>query len=321
MHETTSPTMSKKALPRYERVKDHSHERRFTPRDGRILTWVYELRFLTREQIQRLEFDPNSARYCRARLRWLFDAGYLDRRRLDLGTGYGANMPVYCLGVQGADWIALSQKMDRNDLDWKPRDNEAEEQFLAHTLAINDFRINTILAARQAGFELEWIDERSLKRREAKDYVEDPKTGRRISVVPDGYFVLEGIPGSDGRSHQACFALELDRGTVKPKSWRQRVRIYRQWWETGMYRRRYKTRSLRVLTVVESARRAKNEEDKERLIRKRVAHLKEWTEREGGKDRFWFTTAGGITPETIFDEPIWQKAGFDDWYALIRSAE
>ena len=306
-------SQAKKLRPRYQRVDKHP-DKRLTPRDGRVLNWVYEMRFLSREQIQRLEFDSSSGRYCRDRLRRLFDAGYLDRRRLDLGTGFGANMPVYGLDKKGAEWIALDQKMDSSEVDWKPRDNEVNPYFMEHALAINDFWIDVVLATRESEYELErWIPERTLKSEEMKDYVDDPKADGRIAVVPDGYFCI-GL--ADGR--RACFALELDRGTVKKKSWRRKIRGYLEYARSGRYRERYGTTSLRIVTVVQAARRAQGDEDEERLIRTRVEKIKGWTEEEGGDKLFWFAAEPDVAPETILAGQIWQVGGADGHYGLIE---
>ena len=306
-------TEQKQFRPRYQRAEEYPRKR-FTPRDGRILSWVYEMRFLSREQIQRLEFDPNQGRYCRDRLRWLFDEGYLDRRRMDLGTGFGANRPIYCLDEKGAEWIALDQKMDRSEVSWRPRDNEIKPYFLEHTLAINDFWSDVVLATRDSEYELtRWIDERTLKSQEMKDYVDDPAGRGRIAIVPDGYFCIR-LP--DGRI--GCFALELDRGTVKRKNWRRRIRGYMEYRTSGRYEKRYGTPSLRVLTVVQAARRARDEEDEERKLRRRVEKIKGWTEDEGGQKLFWFAAEPDITPETVLTGEIWQIAGEDGEHNLIE---
>lgn len=311
--DTDQMTEKKELRRRYERAEEYP-SRRFTPRDGRIINWVYRMRFLSRKQIQRLEFKPNQARYCRARLRWLYDEGYLDRRRMDLRTGFGANMPIYCLDEKGADWIALNQKMGRSEVDWKPRDNRVKIYFMEHTLAINDFWIDIVLATRESEHELvRWIDERTLKSDEMKDYVEDPSGSGRISIIPDGYFCL-GLP--DGR--RACFALELDRGTVTRDRWKTKIRGYVEYTKSGRYEKRYGTPSLRVLTAVAAARRAGTREEEERKIRRRVEKIKKWTEDEGGKRIFWFAGEADLGPETVLTDPVWQMAGQEGQYRLLE---
>jgi hypothetical protein len=66
-------------LPRYWRASVPP-PMQLTARDIRLVRWVHEMRFLTREQIQRLEFTPSTVSYCKRRLALLFHHGYLDRK-------------------------------------------------------------------------------------------------------------------------------------------------------------------------------------------------------------------------------------------------
>ncbi len=43
-----------------------------------------------------------------------------------------------------------------------------------------------------------------------------------------------------------------------------------------------------------------------------------FTEREGGKGRFWFMTFANVTAETVLTEPIWSVAAKDGLYSLTR---
>ena len=65
-------------------------------RDKRIIAAVYEYRFLTRSQIQRL-FNINCITRANVRLRKLFDHGYLDRRFRPTVTGTSES--IYVLGM------------------------------------------------------------------------------------------------------------------------------------------------------------------------------------------------------------------------------
>jgi hypothetical protein len=287
-----------------------------TQRDRRIISWVYKMRFLTREQIQRLEFSPTTTSYAKKRLMLLYQHGYLDRRPLPMGTGFGSSKPLYCLDSDGADWLAHAWKMERSELDWTPRDNEASTYFMQHLLDINDFRITATLAAQKKGWPLEWTDERTLKRAEMKDYVTDPEGGTRIAVIPDGYFSLYQVP-IKGQPRRASFALEIDRGNMEPRPWKRKVRGYITWWATGQYQARYQTQSLRVLTVVSAARRARDDTHERQLIERHVDKLLSFTEQAGGQRMFWFAAAHMLDEDTLFDEPIWSVATSPGRHPLI----
>ena len=92
----------------------------------------------------------------------------------------------------------------------------------------------------------------------------------------------------------AHFFLELDRGTMTTRRFKQKILAYQVYYASGAYQRRYGTRSLRVLTVTTSAGRTES--------------LKRISEQAGGKQRYWFTTLEEITPQTILETPIWQVA-------------
>jgi len=264
-------------------------------RDLRILSRVYELRFVTRDHIQALEFAPTTASYCKRRLALLFHHAYLDRTFIPLTPGFGATRPIYTLAARGARIVGHELK---TDLDWRASDKNRELYFLQHTLAINDFRICAILAAQRLGLSLDWVDERTLRRREMKDYVSDPKRdGAKLAIVPDGYFRLD----------DASFALELDRSTVEEKPFKTKVRAYGNWKLSGTYKKRYDTESLRVLFVI-----ASKERDPHRLER-----IKRWSEAEGARSLFWFADSADVTEHDIFTQPVWQVAGRDGRYALL----
>jgi hypothetical protein len=262
------------------------------------------MRFLTREQIQELLFSPSTASYCKRRLALLYHNAYLDRIYVPALNSFGSTKAIYTLAPKGASVVARDRKVDERELDWRARHNDRELYFMRHTLAINDFRIALTLGAQERGLSLTWTDERFLRRREMKDYVEDPKhRGRRLAVVPDGYFTLEG----DG--HIRAFALEVDRATVEEKPFKEKVRAYGEWKVTGTYERRYAIKSLRVLWVIADVTR-----DSTRLER-----IKRWTEAEGGRSLFWFAMLDELTPESVLDGEVWQKAGSECRYALLSS--
>lgn len=288
-------------LPRYRRAS-HPPAMQITARDIRIVLAVYEMRFLTREQVQLLEFSPSTASYCKRRLSLLFHNGILDRKFIPAPGSFGSTRAIYCLTRKGADLIAHELAVSPSDLDWRPNLSERELYFLQHTLGINDFRIWATLYARQNDVVLEWTDERALRRREMRDPVPDPKVkGQKLAVVPDGYFTIR----SDGTA--SAFALELDRATVEEKPFKTKVRAYGEWKRTGAYAKRFGTDSLRVLFVV-----AQNERDPYR-----VARIKRWCEVEGGRSLFWFADAGDVREDSIFSGPIWHVAGREGLHSLI----
>jgi hypothetical protein len=124
---------------------------RLTEPDHRIIFSVCRMRFLTREQIQRLEFSPTTERYAKRRLMLLYQYGHLDRRRLLMDTAFGSSKPLYCLDSKGGDWLAHAWKIERSEFPWKPRDNEVSGYFMRHLLDTNKFRISVTMAGQMGG--------------------------------------------------------------------------------------------------------------------------------------------------------------------------
>src|SRR5262249_54589652 len=142
-----------------------------------------------------------------------------------------------------------------------------------------------------------WLDERGIRLAHANELVdihdpEHPAEVLSVKLFPDGYFSLT----SD--ENRYCVFLEIDRGTEtvstidwKRPSWTRKIMTYLQYYRSGAYQTRYHTRSLRILTVTTSER--------------RLANLKEATEKTGGQRRFWFTTLERISTEDVLTAPIW----------------
>jgi hypothetical protein len=265
-----------------------------TLRDEELISWVAELRFATQEQLQRLLFSVAGASASKRRLTLLYHNAYLDRRLIPLRSNFGANRAAYCLDRRGAELLRYRTKTGLAQIAWRPRDNDRELYFLEHLLACNDVRVSTTLAAREQGFDLDWIGERTLRTRAMRDAVSDPTHPQvKLAVIPDGYFQL----AADGSP--LGFAVELDRATVEEKPFKTKIRALTTWKTSGAYARRFDTDSLRVLFVVDSIRRDAN----------RLARIKKWTEAEGGQNLFWFTHLTELTDKTVFGGAIWRVAG------------
>ncbi len=301
MNDGPSSAGRRERIPRYKRALVPP-PMLLTSRDEAIIRWVYELRFATQEQLQKLLFSPRTASSCKRRLTLLYHNRYLDRRLIPLRSTFGANRAAYCLDRRGAELLAFLDKTGETRVAWRPRDNDRELYFLEHTLASNQVRICATIAARELDYDLVWTDERSLKSRTMRELVDDPKhPDAKLAVIPDGYFQLATDQQPLG------FAVELDRGTVEEKPFKAKIRALGEWKVTGAYKRRFGTDSLRVLLVV-----APTDRD-----RRRLARVKAWTEAEGGQNLFWFADLNDLTSRTIFGSPVWQVAGRSGTFSLF----
>lgn len=302
---TNRPLITKaRRLPRFKRARKPPNMV-LMPRDKRILRAVHAYRMLTREQIERLLFQPEHGQdHCtktskaRLRLKLLYHHQYLERVPMPVGNGTWAWQPVYRLAAKGAQCLAADLGMKAKDLqywgkgvDRNKRATEVTPLFLSHALKVNDVHVALALASQQNGFQVEkWVDDGQLKSQEWKDYVAVVERGRQriVGVIPDAYFVLHL---GDRRAH---FLLELDRATMTNTRWSTRIRAYLSYVRSGKYTERYGTRSLRILTVTTTEQRLRN--------------LQNTTRKAGGGDLFWFTTLDQVSPSSVFFRPIWLLA-------------
>lgn len=201
---------------------------------------------------------------------------------------------VYGLDRRGADWVASESGVDRAQIKWSRTGNHVKLLFLEHTLRVNDARIAFTLAARGHP------DHKLVIWREGlgiADRAPDPQDATKwLPVRPDGYFCYRV---EERRAH---FFLEIDLGTESNHCFRQKVRAYIAYRQSGRYRERYGAYAFRVLTVTTSER--------------RMANLLRTTEAEGGGSMFWFTTFGQLR-EVAALEPCWSLANRRNLKALF----
>lgn len=279
---------------RRDRRKDPPGRMRLTGRDVDIIEAVHLYRILRQDQIQMLFFNTkNAAQRALARL---YDHAFLERKFLPVL--YGRSPTLYVLDKRGAD--LLRSERGYEDLVWYSTNKDLKTDFIEHTAALNDFRLSVVVSARLQGLELiTWASESQLKA--DYDRVRIAHLRRSVSVIPDGYFVLATPHG------KAHFFVEVDRGTETLQRFKQKVRAYVAYHESGGYEQRYGTQSLRILTVV--------------IGEGRLSNLKmatqQVTEEMRGRRRFWFALASDLTSETVLTEPVWYIAGEDTPRVLI----
>ena len=284
----------------YQRPAEPSRIR-ITERDMEILKTVAAFRFVSGDQIERLIFtkgekDEKKRTRSPARLRKLFDNGFLGRVRWPF---HAITLPmVYYLEKGGADYLALRLGDGKHEVRTLTKTEKRPTisrslLFLTHILAVNDFRIDVVLACERNGFLLvNWLNEYELGR----DHAEIEYKGRRKrqAVQPDGYFLI-----NDGERDAHLF-LEMDMETTPSKRWAPKVLGLYEYRFRGKYTERFGTKSLRVFCVTPS-------ESRKRLLIK-------WTEEVvpvRWQPLFWFTTQDQVKVERVLTEPIWEVVGED----------
>jgi hypothetical protein len=195
----------------------------------------------------------------------------------------------------------------------KPRRNQLGPLFLDHTLAVISFAVVFDQLADSEHFEeLIWADEFSLKAAQYKRPSEHlvpywMEGDRRVRSYPDAYFAFQ----FSGADEPASAFLEVDRGTVSTKRWRNRIKAYLNFRESGLAKQHYNSQNFRVLTVTTSPQRLKH----------LVAATEKAAEGDDYAHHFWFTVEEHVDiwqPEKLLG-PIWRAAAKpqEEIYTLI----
>ena len=271
---------------------------RLTDRDKRIVEAVYQLRFLTRDQIKLLEFEKGSMTACQRRLSLLYHNGYLSAVHKPIPTGYGSSKRVYCLSKKGAALIShLYSEKEAREIKWNEKCNKVEPFFIEHNLAINDIRIafsKAVLTTRQ--YDLFWFNEQEVKA--WKEKVDDPEdSSKTLPITPDAFLYLIG------KDKKAYYFLEVDRATESNRRWRDKIKGYVEYVKSGKYQARFKTEALRVLTISTS-----NE---------RIANLMKTTRSVDNAYFFLFATFNQVKDNNIIFKPIWKTTEKKDLISLL----
>jgi len=277
-------------------------------RDLAIVDAVHRLRVLSSEHVATLFFPRErggASSHCRKRLQLLFEAGYLERREQPQTRVEGRKPYLYFLTPAGRQLLIEEVGLDPEALDWKPSYNDVHWPYLRHQLAVNNVYVAFTVAAPRAGWTLAaWTDDRFLRKAHTDRVQISGPDGRtqEAAVVPDAHTVFEVADELSGTLTWVQFFIECDLASevvaaahLQRNSWQRKIRAYQAYFESRAILDRYRTNRIRVLTVTTS--------------RSRLASLKEVTEAEGGRSRYWFTMAADLRPETILAAPIWFKAG------------
>jgi len=289
--------ITKTRLPRYRKAKTPP-PMRLTDRDKRIVEAVYQLRFLTRDQIKKLEFEKGSMTACQRRLSLLYHNGYLSAVHKLVPTGYGSSKRAYCLSKKGAALIShLYGEKEARQIKWNEKHNRVETFFIEHTLAINDVRIAFLKAVLETDdYNLFWFNEQEVKA--WKEKIDDPeKSGKTLPITPDSFLYLLG------KDKKAYFFLEVDRATESNRRWRDKIRGYVEYVKSGKYQERFQTSALRVLTVTTS--------------KERMANLIKTTQSVENAYFFLFATFDQIKDKNIIFNPVWGSAEKGDLKSLL----
>lgn len=288
--------MSTPYLPRFERRPDRSFV--VTEREVEILKALNQFRYLRTGQVKRLVFANNSSpQSARRRLRFLYDAGYIDRLVPYVRAGHGGAEVVYHLARKGEQLL----KDLGIDVLRPTKTGQVRHQFLHHALEMSEFRLNLQLALRKhddvalhrfiCDFELKSHISRRKSRFDYRlfDEVQDPKTKRKFVVYPDGLIILKATKDTEKR---ALILLEIDRSTEPLRKIQEKFLGYRHYYRQKKFAKFGKFARLRILFQTTSCKRLKN-------MAKSIHDYED-------SHLVWFSTRDQISEDSLLTHSIWK---------------
>ncbi|GAA5531557.1 replication-relaxation family protein [Herpetosiphon gulosus] len=287
-----------------------------TPRDLAIFQTLADARFLTAAAIEWLHFPDRRpvweadmqarmqtactepyriGRSVYRRLHLLVSAGYLYRlvRPIArLGHGGGREPDLYALSERGADAVAMEQD-DPIDRASEFRQRPWSHMTTNHAAEIGDvYAALRVKIASMPGLAMEgWQHDVQLSRAYDQVTVTRPLNGRMervvLPVVPDGTFVLV-----HPRGRMRVF-LEVDRGTRRTETWREKIMAYQAYHGSPALHTRYGTQQFLVLAIAPST------VQQRRLMNATAAVV------GGASPRYLFTLRAAVHPLRIGAE--WRR--------------
>jgi hypothetical protein len=225
-----------------------------TPRDLAVLTAVYQMRQLSREQVVRLHFQGLAekpghwASSVPGRvLKKLTDHEFLVARPQPVVRPAGRPPLVYALGQNAAPHVARALNLGISTvLSRIAQDAKLSWLFYAHRSAIADARIALTLAAESHGYTLVWYADEQLGNLKETVTV----AGKALPIRPDGFLSLHG------ERQTACF-LEVQLAS-EPRAYLKKAVAYEPYYRSGAYTTRFGFKSMRVLALTDTETRAAN---------------------------------------------------------------
>jgi len=278
--------------------------------DDRFLQAIYRYHMLKPEHLTRRYYSKGSLTFVKAQLKLLTDHGYLEAN--EQPTTRGRSPFYYTLASKGMKYLKeIGLEVNRY---YRPSRKVEYLPFLLHTFSVNDVLIAAELLVEDFPqlTLAEMRHELTLKqdpckvplRRSGK---EGSTTMMYTTIVPDGWLDFRYDRGKEAQKRKMCIWLEVDRGTVGMKDFKEKAAAILAYYRSGAYQQRFGTSSLRVAFATT---------DGTARVRQMRAWLRDVITKQqeiaGMTERFVCTALPTeIDPRTLFLTPVWY-APFDD---------
>lgn len=252
--------------------------------------------YLTVKQVQQyLEYSPSVINYVRQLLSTLETKGYLLHTFLSRNSQAGRSPSVFTPSATGYKYL---EELGREiPLRFRPSEaKEVSQDFLEHTLAVNDFLIAAHLLEKQAPVYplLEFRHDRKLKQHPVLVTVQ----GKTVGVTLDSWLKFQLPTLTGNQADIQAIGLELDRGTRDVTSFKRKLRHLLAF-INGPYQQHFHTQNITIAFAARHKTPA--------LSQRRVTLMLQWTEevlteenREEDSIFFFFCA---VPEETI--DPLW----------------
>lgn len=260
---------------------------RLEERDERLLCDLYQHRFMARGQLQALYFT--STVRCNARLRQLFDYGFVKRYYLPAAP-YGAQA-IYSIGKNAVPIISSRLEAEADEVARQQRGTRTPT-FIEHTLAV----VNVWLAFREACVKQtdvaphvkieRWLPEMQCRH---EYQIRQKGTGqwKKEAFKPDAFIRLTIA----GQFHN--FFIEVDLGHTSSRQFLGKLLAHQRYLESGLFQQIYEGDEFHTLVITTGPRRLRN---LAALVEQQNSHL------------FWLATFEDMRTAGLFGS-IWCKEG------------
>jgi len=281
--------------------------------DYDILTLVQTFHYLTAEQIVRLRYSKNSLPTAQMRLKALYEANYLERRKLPhVGTGnteYLYYLSTKAVQEAGRDVFSRVRKSDIDHMQFP---------HLHHLLSLNDFPIAATLLPRfvPAITLVEMRHDLDLKKTPVVAEMRVGASVEHVSVVPDGWLDFVMTSPDIPKPRRRCLVVELDRGTISIAPFKQKIRALYHYAISEKYEELYGTDLCMVTFATTSG---------ENRLRQMITWCEQELERqnlvhEANLFRFAALPAGEYNPQEIYLSEMWYKPFEEEPVSLLWQA-
>jgi hypothetical protein len=229
-----------------------------TPVDSEILQAVWFHHFITAEQLLRhRDRSINGITNMQEKVKWLYEAKYLDRFSQPRYEPHGSLPFVYLLASKGVKYLSDHFGIETH-VYYRPSDNvKLSPLDVPHDLALNEVLIASRLLEKSDScvhlFEArhEWMLRQETYKVTLYRETQGQVVREEVRFTPDGFLDFRLTVGN--RMQQACILLEMDMDTHQKPRFQKKIASYVAFVNEGLYEQAFHTTSVVIAFVTPTA--------------------------------------------------------------------